>query len=169
MARFAAMRFLSVWYSRIDIDQVTKLFDAVQPKKAVQRRRKDIQKAQRRTSLKAMQKFCDQVDGEYRIRPDHPMIVRFPIERNPEMLNELRSAIAQYQETLQADRREVLRRYYFGDFARKVVGVGSVGTEAFVLLLMGDREDEPLFLQIKEAQESVLAPFAGAERVRAPG
>jgi uncharacterized protein (DUF2252 family) len=55
----------------------------------------------------------------------------------------------------------VLRRFYFGDFARKVVGVGSVGTEAFVLLLLGDREDEPLFLQLKEAQESVLAPFAG--------
>jgi uncharacterized protein (DUF2252 family) len=55
----------------------------------------------------------------------------------------------------------VLRRYYFGDFARKVVGVGSVGTEAFVMLLIGDRADEPLFLQVKEAQESVLAPFAG--------
>jgi uncharacterized protein (DUF2252 family) len=161
MARYASMRFLSVWYSRIDIDQVTRLYDAVQPKNAVRRRRKDIKKAQRRTSLKAMLKFCDQVDGEYRIRPDHPMIVRFPIERNPEMLDELRSAVALYQETLQADRREVLRRYYFGDFARKVVGVGSVGTEAFVLLLLGDRDDEPLFLQLKEAQESVLAPFAG--------
>jgi uncharacterized protein (DUF2252 family) len=148
-------------YSRIDVDQVTRYYDALQPKKAVERRRKGIGKAQRRTSLKAMTKFCDQVDGEYRIRPDHPVIVRFPIERNPEMLNELRSAVARYQETLAADRREVLRRYYFGDFARKVVGVGSVGTEAFVLLLMGDRDDEPLFLQIKEAQESVLAPFAG--------
>src|SRR5215469_2997119 len=161
MAKFASMRFLNVWYSRIDVDQVTRYYDALQPKKAVQRRRKEIRKAQRRTSLKAMPKFCDQVDGEYRIRPDHPVIVRFPIERNPEMLDELRSAVAQYQETLPADRREVLRRYYFGDFARKVVGVGSVGTEAFVLLLMGDRDDEPLFLQIKEAQESALAPFAG--------
>ena len=55
----------------------------------------------------------------------------------------------------------MLRRYYFGDLARKVVGVGSVGTEAFVMLLIGDRADEPLFLQVKEAQESVLAPFAG--------
>jgi uncharacterized protein (DUF2252 family) len=161
MAEFASMRFLDVWYSRINVEQVTKYYDRLQTKKAVQRRRKEIRKAQRRTSLKAMTKFCDQVDGEYRIRPDHPMIVRFPIERNPEMLSELRAAVAEYQETLPADRREVLRRYYFGDFARKVVGVGSVGTEAFVLLLMGDREDEPLFLQIKEAQESVLAPFAG--------
>src|SRR5260370_30152821 len=108
-----------------------------------------------------MIKFCEQVDGEYGTRPDRRVIVGFRIERNPEMLNELRSAVALYQETLPADRREVLRRYYFGDFARKVVGVGSVGTEAFVLLLMGDREDEPLFLQVKEAQESVLAPFSG--------
>src|SRR5215471_8306329 len=142
MANFASMRFLNVWYSRIDVDQVTKYYDALQPKKAVDRRREEIRKAQRRTSLKAMTKFCDQADGEYQIRPDHPVIVRFRIERNPEMLNELRSAVGLYQETPAADRREVLRRYYFGDFARKVVGVGSVGTEAFVLLLMGDRDDE---------------------------
>ena len=105
--------------------------------------------------------MCDKVDGQYRIRPAHPVIVRYPIERHPGILAELRHAIALYQETLAADRREVLRRYYFGDFARKVVGVGSVGTEAFILLLLGDRPDEPLFLQLKEAQESVLAPFAG--------
>ncbi len=77
--------------------------------------------------------------------------------------------MAQYQQTLQADRREVLRRYYFGDFARKVVGVGSVGTEAFVMLLLGDRADEPLFLQLKEAQESVLAPFAGPSEYKHHG
>jgi uncharacterized protein (DUF2252 family) len=169
MAHYATMRFLNVWYSRIDVDEVTRLYDAVQPKKAVRRRRKDIHKALRRTSLKALMKFCDQVGGEYRIRPDHPMIIRFPIERNPEMLDELRSAIAQYKETLPADRREVMRRYYFGDFARKVVGVGSVGTEAFVLLLLGDRADEPLFLQLKEAQESVLAPFAGPSEFKHQG
>jgi uncharacterized protein (DUF2252 family) len=169
MARYATMRFLNVWYSRIDVAEVTRLFDAMQSKDAVLRRRRDIKKAQRRTSLKALTKFCDRVQGEYLIRPDHPVIVRFPIERNPGMLDELRSAIAQYRETLQADRREVLRRYYFGDFARKVVGVGSVGTECFVLLLVGDRDDEPLFLQLKEAQESVLAPFAGLSEYQHQG
>jgi len=162
MFRYASMRFLKVWYSRIDIDEVTRLYDALQPKKAVRRRRSDIAKARQRTSLKAFLKMCEQVDGQYRIRPAHPVIVRFPVERHPGILAELRYAISLYQETLPADRREVLRRYYFGDFARKVVGVGSVGTEAFVLLLLGDRPDEPLFLQLKEAQESVLAPYAGA-------
>ncbi len=151
MARFARMRFLSVWYSRIDVDEMTRIFDALQPRKAVRRRQRDIRKAQRRTSLAAMNKFCSQEEGEYRIRPDHPVIVRFPIERNPGMLDELRSAVAEYQATLEPDPREVLSRYYFGDFARKVVGVGSVGTEAFILLLMGDRDDDPLFLQLKEA------------------
>jgi uncharacterized protein (DUF2252 family) len=161
MANYAAMRFLKVWYSRIDVDEVSRLFDALQPKDAVRRRRLDISKAMSRTSLKAFLKMCDQVEGQYRIRPANPVIVRFPIELYPGVQEELRSAVALYLQTLQADRREVLRRFYFGDFARKVVGVGSVGTEAFVMLLLGDREDEPLFLQLKEAQESVLAPFAG--------
>jgi uncharacterized protein (DUF2252 family) len=161
MASYAAMRFLDVWYSRVDVDEVTSMFDALQPKAAVRRRHRDIKKAHRRTSLKAFLKMCDQVDGQYRIRPAHPVIVRYPIEQHPGVLEELRHAIALYQETLAVDRREVLRRHYFGDFARKVVGVGSVGTEAFILLLLGDRADEPLFLQLKEAQESVLAPFAG--------
>lgn len=169
MANYAAMRFLKVWYSRIDVDEVTRLFDAVQPKAAVRRRRRDIANAHRRTSLKAFLKMCDQVEGQYRIRPAHPVIVRFPIERHPDILAELRHAIALYTETLQADRREVLSRYYFGDFARKVVGVGSVGTEAFILLLLGDRADEPLFLQLKEAQESVLAPFAGESEFKHHG
>ncbi len=97
------------------------------------------------------------------------MIVRFPIELYPGVQEELRSAVALYQDTLEEDRREVLRRYYFGDFARKVVGVGSVGTEAFIMLLLGDRADEPLFLQMKEAQESVLAPFAGPSEYQHQG
>jgi len=163
------MRFLEVWYSRIDINEVDRLFDALQPKVAVRRRHRDIAKARRRTSLSALLKMCDEVEGQYRIRPAYPVIVRFPVERYPGVLGELRSAVAQYQHTLQADRREVLRRFHFADFARKVVGVGSVGTEAFILLLVGDRADEPLFLQLKEAQDSVLAPFAGQSEHRHQG
>jgi uncharacterized protein (DUF2252 family) len=169
MANYAAMRFLKVWYSRIDVDDVSRLFDTLQSKEAARRRRQDIAKARRRTSRKAFLKMCDQVDGHYRIRPAHPVIVRLPIELWPGVLKELRSAMALYQDTLAEDRLEVLRRYYFGDFARKVVGVGSVGLEAFVMLLLGDREDEPLFLQLKQAQESVLAPFAGPSQYQHQG
>ncbi len=169
MANYATMRFLKVWYSRIDVDKVAKMFDAVQSKSAVRRRQSDITKARRNTSLRAFLKMCDQVDGQYRIRPAHPMIVRFPIDIYPNVLEELRSAVALYEETLDVDRQEVLRRHYFGDYARKVVGVGSVGTETFVMLLLGEREDEPLFLQLKEAQESVLARFAGASEYKHQG
>jgi uncharacterized protein (DUF2252 family) len=70
--------------------------------------------------------------------------------------------LADYTSSLPPDRRIVLNHYHYEDFARKVVGVGSVGTEALMVLLMGDREDDPLFLQIKEAATSVLAPYAGA-------
>ena len=161
MVRYASMRFLKVWYSRIDIDEVTSLFDALQPKKAVQRRRSDIAKAR---AAHQPEGVPEDVRQGRRAVPhpagppgDRPLPHRAP-PRHPRRAPH---AIALYQETLAADRREVLRRYYFGDFARKVVGVGSVGTEAFILLLLGDRPDEPLFLQLKEAQESVLAPFAG--------
>ena len=169
MASYAAMPFLKVWYSRIDVDDLGRLFDTLQSKEAARQRRQDIAKARRRTSRKAFLKMCDLVDGQYRIRPDHPVIVRFPIELYPGVLTELRSAVALYRDTLAEDRLEVLRRYYFGDLARKVVGVGSVGLEAFVMLLIGDRDDEPLFLQLKQAEESVLAPFAGPSQYQHHG
>jgi uncharacterized protein (DUF2252 family) len=169
MANFARMRFLEVWYSRIDVDQVTQLFDAVQSRRAVQRRHRDVRRAYQHTSVQALEKLCHLVEGQYRIKPVPPVVVRFGIEHDPGILDELRSAVTQYRETLQADRQEVLRRFYFGDFARKVVGVGSVGTEAFIFLLLGDRPDEPLFLQLKEAQESVLAPFAGPSEFKHQG
>jgi hypothetical protein len=88
--------------------------------------------------------------------------VRVPVGQYDEVAESLREAIEAYEATLSVERREVVNRHWFSDFARKVVGVGSVGTEAFVLLLIGDKADEPLFLQVKEAQESVLAPYAGA-------
>jgi uncharacterized protein (DUF2252 family) len=169
MAKFAKMRFLDAWYARIDVESMAAIFDSLQPKRAARRRRRDIDKARRRTSQQALVKLCALVDGEYTIKPDYPVIVRYPVDLDPGVFEELRSAIALYKETLQADAREVLSRYYFGDFARKVVGVGSVGTEAFILLLMGDRSDEPLFLQLKEAQESVLAAFAGPSEYKHQG
>jgi uncharacterized protein (DUF2252 family) len=169
MANFATMRFLDAWYARIDVESMAAIFDSLQPKRAARRRRRDIDKARRRTSQRALLKLCTMVDGEYTIKPDYPVVVRYPVDLDPGVFEELRSAIALYKETLQADAREVLSRYYFGDFARKVVGVGSVGTEAFILLLMGDRSDEPMFLQLKEAQESVLAPFAGPSEYKHQG
>jgi uncharacterized protein (DUF2252 family) len=156
------MTFLDVWYSRLDVDGLVRMWDAVESKADVRRRHQLIEKAKRRTSVGALAKLCHQVDGAYRIRSAPPLIVRVPVEEQPEMREVLREAITRYEETLPVELREVVNRHWFADFARKVVGVGSVGTEAFVLLLMGDTRGAPLFLQVKEAQQSVLAPYAGA-------
>jgi uncharacterized protein (DUF2252 family) len=161
MERFAGMGFLDVWYSRIDVDGLVRMWDAVESKSDVSQRHRLIEKAKGRTSLSALAKLCQQVDGEYRIQSAPPLIVRLPIDEHPDMKEVLREAIAGYEETLPIELREVLNRHWFADFARKVVGVGSVGTEAFVLLLMSDTHGQPLFLQVKEAQDSVLAPYAG--------
>ena len=162
MERFADMTFLDVWYSRIDVDGLIRMWDAVESQADVRRRHRLIDKAEKRTSVGALAKLCDEVDGDYRIRSAPPLIVRVPVEEYPDVREALRDAIARYERTLSVERREVVNRHWFADFARKVVGVGSVGTEAFVLLLMSDTRAAPLFLQIKEAQESVLAPYAGA-------
>ena len=90
------------------------------------------------------------------------MIVRPPETISDEFEQIIHQGLADYASSLSPDRRVVLDHYHYADVARKVVGVGSVGTEAMMLLLMGDREDDPLFLQIKEATTSVLAPYAGA-------
>jgi uncharacterized protein (DUF2252 family) len=162
MERFAGMTFLDLWYSRIDVEGLIRMWDAVESKPDVRRRHRLIEKAEKRTSVSALAKLCDEVEGEYRIRSAPPLIVRVPVEEYPEVREALRDAIARYERTLSVERREVVNRHWFADFARKIVGVGSVGTEAFVLLLISDTQAAPLFLQIKEAQESVLAPYAGA-------
>ena len=108
-----------------------------------------------------MAKFAELVDGGYRIREQPPVIVRPPelMAAGAEQL--VRQGLLDYAQSMEPDRRVVLNHYHYEDFARKVVGVGSVGTEALMVLLMGDRDDDPLFLQIKEANDSVLAPYAG--------
>ena len=110
----------------------------------------------------SLDKFAAKVDGGYRIKQQPPVIVRPPelMAAGAEQL--VRDGLTDYAQSLTPDRRLVLDHYHYVDFARKVVGVGSVGTEAFMVLLMGDRDDDPLFLQVKEADTSVLAPHAGA-------
>ena len=97
------------------------------------------------------------------------MIVRPPETMSDDFEQIIRQGLADYASSLAPDRRVVLDHYHYEDFARKVVGVGSVGTEAMMILLMGDREDDPLFLQIKEANTSVLAPYAGASEYEHQG
>jgi uncharacterized protein (DUF2252 family) len=160
MAALASHRFLDVWYDRTYVDDLMKEVTAATPtaRKALE---KGFAKARGRTSLGSLEKFAEKVDGTYRIKEEPPIIVKPPLAMQENLEEIVRLSLRDYEETLSPDRRVVLNHYRYMDFARKVVGVGSVGTEALMALFMGDRDDDPLFLQLKEAQVSVLAPFAG--------
>lgn len=162
IAAAATMRFLDVWYRRFEADDLLALLRPTADKAAIKATKRNLAKARKRTSLGSLSKFAEQVDGRYRIRQQPPLVVRPPESRGGEFDDLVHRGLADYARSLSPDRRVVLDHYHYADVARKVVGVGSVGTEALMVLLMGDREDDPLFLQIKEARASVLAPYAGA-------
>jgi uncharacterized protein (DUF2252 family) len=169
IASAATMRFLDVWYTRFDADALLAEFGPKVKKSDIKSARKVLAKAQTRTSLGSLSKFAERVDGGYRIKQQPPLIVRPPEAEGPAFEQVIRQGLTDYAESLDPDRRVVLDHYHYVDFARKVVGVGSVGTEALMVLLMGDREDDPLFLQLKQAGTSVLAPYAGASEYEHQG
>ncbi len=123
--------------------------------------------------MKAFSKLTKTVDGQPRIIADPPLIVPMrdlvDAEAHPHFEAELHQLFRLYRRSLLADRRHLLEQYRMVDIARKVVGVGSVGTRCWVLLLMGRNEADPVLLQVKEAQDSVLAPFAGKSKVSNQG
>jgi uncharacterized protein (DUF2252 family) len=162
MARAAGMRFLEVWYARVDADNALAELSGRNDKATVNAVQKGLAKARKRTSLGSLSKFAQQVDGGYRIREQPPVIARPSAAIYGDVEQIVRQGLADYARSLSPERRLVLDHYHYVDFARKVVGVGSVGTEAFMVLLMGDRDDDPLFLQVKEAQPSVLERFLGS-------
>ncbi len=169
MAKAARMRFLDVWYTRFDADKLLADLAPKTGKGAIRSARKALAKAQTRTSLGSLSKYAQRVDGGYRIKQQPPVIVRPPETMSDDFEQIIRQGLADYARSLSPDRRVVLDHYHYEDFARKVSGVGSVGTEAMMILLMGDREDDPLFLQIKEANPSSLAPYAGASEYEHQG
>ena len=132
-----------------------------------------LAKARSKDSMKAFSKLTTVVNGEARITPDPPLVVPMRDLLNEEQSlryeHEIHQLFRAYRRTLQPDRRHLLEQYRIVDIARKVVGVGSVGTRCWVLLLMGRRDADPLFLQVKEAQDSVLAPYVGKSRVSNQG
>jgi uncharacterized protein (DUF2252 family) len=162
---FAAMSNLDLWYSRIDVDEIAALAAQRGTRKQRELFERNIAKARSKDSLKAFAKLTTIVDGEPRIASDPPLIV--PIEdvvsgvERVELEEFVRGVIRSYRRTLSADRRQLLERFRYVHSARKVVGVGSVGTRAWILLMLGRDENDPLFLQLKEAQASVLEPFLG--------
>lgn len=166
MRRFAKMRNLDVWYARLDVEtllgEIAKVADRTLLKKA----ERNAAKAGKKNSLKAFDRLVHEVDGEPRFISDPPLLVpmRELLSGNQlqKLEGRLEAVLANYRESVQRDRRRLLDGYRFVDIARKVVGVGSVGTRAWVLLFMGRDGQDPLLLQAKEAEASVLEPFVGA-------
>jgi uncharacterized protein (DUF2252 family) len=153
MAEFSEMRELEVWYSRVGEQEVRGLLSDAR-KATAKKLSKSVRKARGRHSLQALSKLTRVVDGRRMIIDDPPLLVRIP--EGDEIRAQIYAVLEGYKRTLQEDRRRLLGRYRFVDAARKVVGVGSVGTRAYVVLLEGRDENDPLFLQIKEAGASVL-------------
>jgi len=172
MREFAAMGNLEVWYSRLDVEAALAEVRGEDPSD-LKRVRKGVAKARAKDSLRALEKLTETVDGELRFRSEPPLLV--PGQELAEAVGDrdvgeiLQGVLEAYRDTLPADRRVLLDGYEFHQIARKVVGVGSVGTRAWVVLLTGADDSDPLFLQAKEAEASVLEPYAGASRYRNHG
>ena len=166
MHGFAGLSNLDIWYARADLDELREQFNAqlkARQRKAVD---KGMAKARTRDSMQELGKLTRVVDGRQRIVSDPPLLV--PIDelitgqaRRKAFQSQLSELLGKYRRTLETDRRYLLDQYEFADLARKVVGVGSVGTRCWIVLLLGKNDNDPLFLQVKEAQESVLTRFTG--------
>jgi uncharacterized protein (DUF2252 family) len=163
MQQMASMCALDVWYQHIAIEEIMGLVK----RKEQERLQKQEKKASRSTNLGAFPKMAEKVNGHYRIKDEPPLIVHVAdqgdVKKTQEYENEwIKDYFTSYVETLPGDRKVLLNKYHFVDIARKVVGVGSVGTRTWVGLFMsGGDGDDPLFLQIKEADTSTLEPYAG--------
>jgi uncharacterized protein (DUF2252 family) len=162
---FAAMGNLDLWYARVEVDELLQQAARLGTAKQVKRLERNIAKARSKDSLKAFGKLTEVVNGDRRIASDPPLVV--PIEEimppaeHHRLDDFVRGVLRSYGRTLTADRRRLLDRYSYVHSARKVVGVGSVGTRAWIMLLLGRDAGDPLFLQFKEAEASVLEPFLG--------
>ena len=174
MRDLAQLRTLDLWYARIDVNDLVAQFAT----KATKRDRKkfdaNVAKARAKDSMRAFSKLTEIVDGRRRIISDPPLIV--PIGEltgdavsAAELHEFLHGVIRSYRRTLSGDRRRLIERFRYVDGARKVVGVGSVGTRAFICLMLGRDDDDPLFLQFKEAQASVLEPYLGKSEFASHG
>jgi len=186
MTEFAQMGNLDIWYARLTEEEIMEAIRtltkrastkeaAAQAKKGAQRAQKTAQKAHTSDSLQALSKLGEMVGGRYRIVSQPPVVIPArelgPIfgHSTDELEEMIHQQFRSYRATLQEDRRHLLERYEFVDMARKVVGVGSVGTRAFIALLQGRDEQDPLFLQVKEATASVLEGHLPKSKFKEPG
>jgi uncharacterized protein (DUF2252 family) len=166
MRSFAGQGNLAVWYARAETRALREQFGSQLAAREQRQADSAVAKARTRDSLQALAKLTQQVDGRPRIVADPPLVV--PLSDliadsadQAELETELRKLIGGYRRTVETDRRYLLEQFEVADMARKVVGVGSVGTRCWIVLLLGRDASDPLFLQVKEAERSVLEDFAG--------
>jgi uncharacterized protein (DUF2252 family) len=163
MREFAAMKNLDVWYARMEIESVVEQYSSQFKSAMVKRTEKAIAKARTRDSMSAFSKLTQRVNGSAEIVDESPLIVPLrvlvPGDDYQPWFDELERLMRVYRASLEHDRRVLLEEFRMADFARKVVGVGSVGTRAWIALFFGRDGDDPLFLQMKEAEASVLEEF----------
>src|SRR5262249_1453483 len=149
----AAMRNLDVWYAHLNIKTTIQELTGQYKTKVVKRAGEQLTKARTRDSMAAFSKLTKVVDSRVRIVDQSPLIVpvsKLAAQYDPAgLVDELRRLLRDYRSSLQLDRRVLLESFELQDVARKVVGVGSVGTRAWIVLLMGRDSDDPLFLQVK--------------------
>jgi uncharacterized protein (DUF2252 family) len=165
MHSFAAMGTMDLWYTRLDVDEMLRRWGAEAGASELRNFRRARKKAQSKDSLRAMAKLTRIVDGRPQFVNDPPIVVRlddlFGADEAARFTEQVEKLLHSYTSTLSPDRRRLVARFRFADIARKVVGVGSVGTRAWIVLMLGRDDDDPLLLQFKEAQPSVLEPHLG--------
>jgi uncharacterized protein (DUF2252 family) len=167
MRRFAEMGALSIWYAHTTVEEVTSVLESSEARR---RAAAWLRKARSNTSLKALDTLTRVVDGRRTIVDAPPLIEHVPPEaEGADIAERVHRGLEAYRRTLSPDRRHLLDHFRPLDVARKVVGVGSVGTRCYVLVLQGRTSDDPLLLQLKEAQASVLEPYLGKSRYRSHG
>jgi uncharacterized protein (DUF2252 family) len=162
---FATMGNLDVWYAHLDREEMMRRWGQDLTSTALKNFQKVVDKAETKDRLKAKEKLTQVVDGEVRFRSDPPLLVPaeevYAHEDHEQLLHSIQGAMRDYRRSLPQDRRHLLERYRLVQLARKVVGVGSVGTRCWLALMLGRDDDDPLFLQVKEAEASVLEPYLG--------
>ncbi len=161
MLRFASMKELELWYHRVEARQLLDMLEQMVSRRVAKVAKQEMAKARRKDNLHALDRLTTLVDGSPRFISEPPLLVPLTTDAHEQRIREEFRA---YYESLQDDRRHLLRRYRVADIARKVVGVGSVGTRAYVVLLLGRDDDDPLFLQVKQANRSVLEPYLPRSR-----
>ncbi|HEY0392279.1 MAG TPA: DUF2252 domain-containing protein [Solirubrobacterales bacterium] len=162
MQRMAGLGNLEVWYTKIDVESIARGWESAAGEKEAATFRRNLEKTRAKDRMRALSKLTREVDGKLRIVSEPPLIVPLDelVDEDADVEAVVLKIIADYRETLPEDRRVLLDGYRFVDAALKVVGVGSVGTRAFIVLMVGRDGGDPLFLQAKEAQRSVLEPYA---------